>query len=228
MSKKLVVGVSALAAMVALAMIPAGASANPHYKINGAPAKAGTVKTIAWGKLKNKSAAGEIACENMALGNIRNPEPLATTSGEVETLVFSTAECTLVPACPATTHPSAKPIGGSLPWVGELIEEPAEPIRQSAGTKKEVHVEIGCYTDAKDELAGGVEFFTESLKGGGGAHEQKPFTVAAGSGCNKPSELVFDTPGSGTLTSVAGPGETTGALKACGYAKQDGISTSNP
>jgi hypothetical protein len=223
MSKKLVMGVVALSAVVALAMIPGAAEAVPHYKVNNAALGGGKkVKSIAWGKLKNKSAAGEIACENMALGNIENPEPLATTPGAVQTLNFVTVECTIVPACPAGTHPAAKPIGGSLPWEGELDEEEGV-IRQSAGLKKPVKVEIGCYLNSSDELAGGVEFFTE-----GTVHQQNPKTLAGAGGCNKPSELEFDTPGSGTLTSVAGPGETTGSLKTCGYAKQDGIETSNP
>lgn len=220
MSKKLLIALAPLAAIVALAMVPVGAQAvGPHYTVNGAKSKEGSkIKSIAWGKLKNESAAGTITCENMALGNIENPT--GGGPGKVETLNFVTVECTLT-GCPA--HAFARPVPGSLPWDGELIEA-EEKIRQDTGiengkgegSKHPVKVFIGCETAEGGTILAEEEFFTNE------ENHQKPVALNGFSGCNKPSELEFDTPGSGSLGSVkAGPGKTTLSLKTCGYLKQD-------
>jgi len=175
--------------------MPASALAANHWFKNGVEvAQNGKhLPTIGWGTLSLESAVGTITCENSSVGYVDNP--VGGGNGQDATETFNPTSCTS--ACPEPIKVIAK----GLPWPSEL-EEPEPGVIRDKFTG--IEVEIICPIAGIDVVFSG---------------ENKP-KVKNGTSASKPTLDVFG-PGSGELTSVAGPGKTTGEAKTEGYEAQE-------
>jgi len=229
MSKKLLISLAPLVAIIAFAMMPVAAQAAkcvpftpgsiPHYCANGTrlpefgPGISGSTKTpiIQWAKLTLGSGAAAVSCKNAVAGNVWNPEGVSPNveklgpAGKGEVELFATYECT-VAACPLETRVTAE----NLPWPYETYEgtapDPAGTLRvKNTG----IRVKVGCYFPnpfPSNEAAKGQPAAVPLLFGGPGTPgggENNPKLSLGSSGCNKPGLSLF-TAASGT---DAGSGE---------------------
>jgi hypothetical protein len=224
--RRFLVSLAPLLAIVALASIPASAQALtpctppacPHWYQNGTsigPAGA-EFAIVSWGKLVlNNATLGPLECENIAGGDIINPEGETGVRGTATTEEFIPYDCTNE-SC-ATAGEEIKVVPEKLPWAGFINEVTAgSKTWRQENTGVEVH--ITCPAALVNE-----KFFTDAT------HFQAPKLVKGTGIGSKPSELEFAA-GAGELNSspLIGLGKTEGNLKAMGYASQAIISASNP
>jgi hypothetical protein len=221
MAKKLLMGLTPLITIVAIAMTPAAAQAAAckpwtpghigHFCKNGTKLSeypnVTTEKTqfIAWAKLTFTSPEGVVSCKQIIAGNEWNPE--GGGAGQDETLVFVTYECT--GPCPYETRYTAE----GLPWKSELFEGAEENGTKALKDRTiGVKLNIGCFL-------GGTEVVAPSIIEG----EWTPTVSKGNSGCNKPGELLFGKGISGLLLNKATGAElyTTGVEKICGFVGQE-------
>jgi hypothetical protein len=201
MSKKLLMGLTPVLAVAALAVMPVAAQAEPHWKRNGALLKEGQkVKTNSWGKLTFTSAIGEVKCKKLDAGDVENPP--GGGPGVDHVVLFQLYECTS-PACP--TAISVKASG--LPWPTELFIDGSGAIR--------------------DRIKGIIVTFTCPPTTIVFSGELTPL-IKNGTSASKPPCDEFDA-GSGALHSeLAGEGIIRGCDKFLGFAEQEVITASNP
>jgi hypothetical protein len=222
--RRFLVSLAPLLAIVALASIPASAQAKtectaplcPHWYQNGNELVAGQeFPIVSWGKLTLlNTTLGPLECENVAAGDIINPEGYTGGRGTAITEAFVPYDCTNG-KCEVAGE-VIQVAAEKLPWAGFIdeITSGSHTFRQE-NTGVEVH--ITCPKAFVNE-----KFFTDAT------HTQKPRLIkGAGIGV-LPSELVFGE-GSGELNSVPliGTGTTEQSLKAMGFTEQQTIAACN-
>jgi len=247
MSKKLLMGLAPLVAMMAFAVMPAVSQATDHYFknsggtfSNASKLAAGVkVPVVAWGNLE-LTAVGvpTTECQNAVGGFVRNPKGGAGEGpnggpGEGVTESFNAYNCKNS-TCLAPDFESVQALnangehetssegpfgtGNQVNWPS-VLEESGGVIRTNS---KNVNVLVGCRESSGGLVAGTfVECFTEP-----GVDEQTP-EDENGSSANVPSKTNFGA-GSGNLNcSNAFKGATGKGLKVMGYNESEVIETAN-
>lgn len=221
MSKKKLLGLAPLLAILAFAMVPAAAQAKApaHFFKNGAllepipadPSSNG-LDIISWGTLTLANPAlGALKCENIFSGDAWNPET-KTETGLAVVDGYSAFDC-VAPGCTGAggTNLEVIPEGLSNPeghWEASLVEEGTETKlkvgNKTEASKTKIAFEVNCVGVVKVKFHG----------------ELKP-TANNGSEIPAPSKLTFAPATSGTLESTGGfgVGEVSGKVKIMGDRK---------
>lgn len=160
MSRKFLLSFAPLLAVVAFAVMPAIAQAQPHWYSNGvliAPGTKAKPKVVAVktkGTLTLHALGNEITCKVKDKGSIWNPA--GGGPGEDEITEFVNSECTSTVAICAAGE-KLEVIALNLPWYSLLLAGP--PIRDEiyaevGGVKKGIEVAIECSKTVKDVFTG--------------------------------------------------------------------------
>ncbi len=136
MSKKLLLSIAPLLAVVAFAAMPAVSQAAPQYYKNGklVTEGEGAVPIISWGTLNLAAGGVTVTCQNAALAEAANK----SGAGVGETVNFSTANCSLSTGeCKPAQGLEVVVTAEELPWAsfleaGELSGKPVDRSRTTA------------------------------------------------------------------------------------------------
>ncbi len=228
MPKKILISLAPLLAVVAFAIAPAMAQAEPHWyschevgagtgkytdadctnKVKGnfeltrLPFTEAKTQVISWGKLSLHNAAlGEVTCKNVDAGNVWNVALASPGLDNIE--VFTLYECVSA-GCKKGLEVTSE----GLPWPTELIVV-GGVIRVKIGTAaKPVKIRVKCAEPVGNFLFEG---------------QLTPRWVN-----NSPSYAEFGE-GSGELINPeVGPGTVTGKEKIMGFENQEQIQVFNP
>lgn len=145
MEIKLRASIAAVAAVTALAVVPAAAQAVPHW-YKGKKPVVGTVVVPTKGSLTFKSPSAVIKCKVNDTEEIWNP----STGGPGEDLVtaFNLSACKVIVSTAACPKKGSTPVVGAagLPWPSVLI--PGTPIRDEI---LKVRIRVACNAGAVPE-----------------------------------------------------------------------------
>jgi hypothetical protein len=237
MSKKLLMGLAPLLAMVAFAVMPAVSQATPHFYKNGSKLAEGVkVPVIAWGNLElTAEGVPTTECQNAVGGYVENPKLGGAGVGATES--FNAYNCKNA-GCNAVgdfesvqarngngeheTSTTQGPFGNGnqVKWPSVLTEAVTGEIRTDSSN---VSVLVGCREPSGELVTGlDVECFTDAT------HEQTPLDSNGTGIGNHPSKTTFDEKSGGLNCSGAFTGKTGKALKVMGYNEQEIIETKNP
>jgi hypothetical protein len=149
MKIKLFTSMAAVAAMAALAVVPAAASAAPHW-YKKAKLVSGTVVTKTGGNLTFASPMASIKCKVSDTEEIWNPS--AGGAGEDLVTAFTATACKVVVGSSACPKAGSTPVvlANGLPWPSILVA--GTPIRDEI---KKVRFKVACNAGAvPDEFEG--------------------------------------------------------------------------
>jgi hypothetical protein len=143
MQKKLLAGIAPMLALVAFAVVPAAAQAEPHWYKGKVALGSTPLAVTTGGNLTLNALGATIKCKVNDVEEIWNPS--AGGPGVDLMTAFNLSKCKVKVASPGCPKGPITVLAENLPWPSRLFTEPPATIRDEIAT---VRLNVGCANSA--------------------------------------------------------------------------------